>query len=190
MTSIDTNVSNYTLSELMAIVELQDLDRDSIIKNTNQLIKRFKGKKPELSVFFQRNAREICLGAMVSVTVVRVTSDLSLARVFVSVFGGPAKEEVYALVGEFKFERNDLHITEELKQKIIANCKGDAFKTFGDYEVREVKTTDGWKYFFDNEKWMMIRASGTEPVLRTYAEAPTLEEVRKILSLTEQTICN
>jgi hypothetical protein len=53
MTSIDTNVSNYTLSELMAIVELQDLDRDSIIKNTNELIKRFKGKKPELSVFFQ-----------------------------------------------------------------------------------------------------------------------------------------
>ncbi len=99
-------------------------------------------------------------------------------------------EEVYALVGEFKFERNDLHITEALKQKIIANCKGDAFKTFGDYEVREVKTIDGWKYFFDNEKWMMIRASGTEPVLRTYAEAPTLEEVRKILSLTEQTICN
>ena len=53
MTSIDTNVSNYTLSELMAIVELQDLDHESIIKNTNQLIKQFKGKKPELSVFFQ-----------------------------------------------------------------------------------------------------------------------------------------
>lgn len=53
MTSIDTNVSNYTLSELMAIVELQDLDNDSIIKNTDKLIKRFKGKKPELSVFFQ-----------------------------------------------------------------------------------------------------------------------------------------
>jgi len=99
-------------------------------------------------------------------------------------------EEVYALVGEFKFERNDLHITEELKQKIIANCKGDVFKTFGEYEVREVKTTDGWKYFFDNEKWMMIRASGTEPVLRTYAEAPTLEEVRSILAITEATICN
>ena len=53
MTSIDTNVSNYTLSELMAIVELQDLDNESIIKNTDKLIKRFKGKKPELSVFFQ-----------------------------------------------------------------------------------------------------------------------------------------
>ena len=40
----------------------------------------------ELSTFFQRNASEICLGAMVTVTVVRVTSDLSLARCFLSVF--------------------------------------------------------------------------------------------------------
>lgn len=48
----------------------------------------------ELSVFFQRNAREICLGAMVSVTVVRVTSDLSLARVYLSIFAGPEKQEV------------------------------------------------------------------------------------------------
>jgi phosphomannomutase len=99
-------------------------------------------------------------------------------------------DEVYALVGEFKFERNDLHITEELKQQIIANCKGNNFTSFGDYQVKEVKTIDGWKYFFDDERWMMIRASGTEPVLRTYAEAPTLSEVREILTATEKTICN
>ena len=48
----------------------------------------------ELSVIFQRNARELCLGAMVSATVVRVTPDLSLARCYVSVFAGPPKEEV------------------------------------------------------------------------------------------------
>lgn len=48
----------------------------------------------ELSMIFQRNAREICLGAMVSATVVRVTPDLSLARCYVSVFAGPPKEEV------------------------------------------------------------------------------------------------
>jgi hypothetical protein len=52
MTSIDTNVSNYTLSELMAIVELTDLDRDEIIKNTDKQIKRYKVKNPQLSVFF------------------------------------------------------------------------------------------------------------------------------------------
>lgn len=48
----------------------------------------------ELSTYFQRNAREICLGAMVTVTVVRVTPDLSLARCYLSVFAGPSKEEV------------------------------------------------------------------------------------------------
>ena len=53
MTSIDTNVSNYTLSELMAIVELNDLDPSEISEKTDQLINRFKSKKPELSVFFQ-----------------------------------------------------------------------------------------------------------------------------------------
>jgi ribosome-binding factor A len=50
--------------------------------------------REELSLFFQRNAREICLGAMVSVTSVRVTSDLSLARCYVSVFAGPKPQEV------------------------------------------------------------------------------------------------
>lgn len=98
-------------------------------------------------------------------------------------------DEVYEIVGEFKFERNDLHITEELKQSIIANCKADNYKSFGKYKVQEVKTIDGFKYFFDDQRWLMIRPSGTEPVLRTYAEAPTLEEVREILKITEETIC-
>ncbi len=50
--------------------------------------------RQELSTFLQRNSREICLGAMVTVTVVRVTADLSLARCYLSVFAGPPKKEV------------------------------------------------------------------------------------------------
>ena len=99
-------------------------------------------------------------------------------------------DEVYEIVGPFKFERSDLHITEDLKQKIVQNCKDGAYKNFGSYDVREVGTIDGFKYFFDDDRWVMIRPSGTEPVLRTYAEAPTMEEVRKILKITEETICN
>jgi len=98
-------------------------------------------------------------------------------------------EEVYEIVGPFKFERNDLHITEALKQRIIKNCQDNTYKSFGKYQVKEVKTTDGFKYFFDDDRWVMIRPSGTEPVLRTYAEAPTLEEVREILKATEEAIC-
>jgi phosphomannomutase len=98
-------------------------------------------------------------------------------------------EEVYEIVGPFKFERNDLHITGELKQNIIKHCQENNYKSFGKYTVRDVKTTDGFKYFFDDDRWVMIRPSGTEPVLRIYAEAPTLEEVREILNAAEVTIC-
>jgi ribosome-binding factor A len=56
----------------------------------------------ELSSFFQRNAREVCLGAMVSVTTVRVTSDLSLARCYLSVFAGPDKKKVLLSIQSFR----------------------------------------------------------------------------------------
>jgi phosphomannomutase len=98
--------------------------------------------------------------------------------------------EVYAIVGAFKFERNDLHLTEALKNEVVVNCNNNKYTSFGKYTVREVGTIDGWKFIFDDNRWLMIRASGTEPVLRTYAEAPTLEEVREILKITEDMIRN
>ncbi len=96
--------------------------------------------------------------------------------------------EVYEIVGEFKFERSDLHIDEQLKQDIIANCKANKYDSFGDYQVQNIETIDGFKFHFPNDRWVMIRPSGTEPVLRVYAEAPTIEEVRTILSQTEKEI--
>lgn len=53
MSHVDTNVSNYTLSELMAIVEIDDLIPEHIIENTNYYIRKYKAKNPTLSVFFQ-----------------------------------------------------------------------------------------------------------------------------------------
>jgi ribosome-binding factor A len=55
-----------------------------------------------ISEVLMRNPREICLGAMVTPTVVRITPDLSLARVFVSIFAGPPKEEVLANINQNK----------------------------------------------------------------------------------------
>jgi phosphomannomutase len=73
---------------------------------------------------------------------------------------------------------------------VVVNCNNNKYTSFGKYTVREVGTIDGWKFIFDDNRWLMIRASGTEPVLRTYAEAPTLEEVREILKITEDMIRN
>mgnify|MGYP002621276585 CR=1 FL=1 len=97
-------------------------------------------------------------------------------------------QEVYEIVGPFAFERSDLHIPEDLKLSIIQKCKEDSFHMFGKYKVQNIDNLDGFKYHFDENRWLMIRPSGTEPVLRTYAEAPTLEEVRVILEACKLTI--
>ncbi len=97
-------------------------------------------------------------------------------------------QEVYDIIGTFSFERSDLHISEELKQQIISNCKNNKYVSFGNNKVVKMDDTDGWKYFFDNGDWLMIRASGTEPVLRTYAESSTREKALAILKAFENTL--
>lgn len=91
-------------------------------------------------------------------------------------------EEVYAITGTFSFERNDLHIDEAVKQKVLQNCKNNSYKEFGKYKVSRIDDLDGYKFFFDENTWLMIRASGTEPVLRVYAEAATQEKALDVLA--------
>ena len=97
-------------------------------------------------------------------------------------------QEVYAIVGEFAFERIDLHLDEVKKQQIIENCQSDYYKQFSDLSVARIEDLDGFKYFFDEHSWVMIRPSGTEPVLRTYAEARTQAEAMDLLKKVHQTL--
>jgi phosphomannomutase len=97
-------------------------------------------------------------------------------------------DEVYEIVGEFKFERSDMHLKEEVKETIVNNCKNNTYKAFGPYTIERIETIDGWKYYFSNGDWTMIRASGTEPVLRNYAEAQTTEKAFEILKAVEKTL--
>jgi phosphomannomutase len=89
--------------------------------------------------------------------------------------------EVQKITGKFAYQRNDLHITEELKQKALANCKEGKYNSFGPYKVQRVNNLDGFKFYFNDNEWLMMRASGTEPVLRLYAEATSDAVAKKIL---------
>lgn len=96
-------------------------------------------------------------------------------------------DEVYELVGPFAFHRNDLHLSEAQKQAALDKCAG-GLKSFGEYKVVSEDRTDGFKYFINDDEWIMIRPSGTEPVLRTYAEAATLDKAKAMLDACKATI--
>ena len=97
-------------------------------------------------------------------------------------------QEVYDIVGPFAFGRNDLHLDEALKISIIENCKAGKYTQFGDFEIQRVETIDGFKYFVGEDDWIMIRPSGTEPVLRVYAEAGTAEKAEALLTACKATL--
>jgi phosphomannomutase len=95
--------------------------------------------------------------------------------------------EVYEITGKFGLQRSDLHLQEELKNQIVENCRNGKYSAFGKYKVQRTEDLDGFKYFFNDDEWIMIRASGTEPVLRAYAESFSKEEADAILNAGKQT---
>jgi phosphomannomutase len=97
-------------------------------------------------------------------------------------------QEVYDIVGSFSFERYDLHVTEEIKQKVLQSCKSGIYKNFGTYKVSKTEDIDGFKFTFGKGEWLMFRASGTEPVLRVYAQSSSSEKAFAILEAAKATI--
>jgi phosphomannomutase len=89
--------------------------------------------------------------------------------------------EMHREFGEFHFGRRDLHtevarglaLVESLGTKPPANA--------GSYAVESVETLDGTKLVFGDESWLLFRQSGTEPVLRVYAEATSKEMTHALL---------
>lgn len=97
-------------------------------------------------------------------------------------------QEIYDLVGSFANERYDLHLSENQKQAIIEKCKTDPYKSFGNYHVKEISTIDGFKFDLGNDETVMIRPSGTEPVLRVYAESADSAACFRILDTVKASI--
>jgi phosphomannomutase len=97
-------------------------------------------------------------------------------------------DEVYAVVGKFAYNRDDLHLSEELKQQIIQNCSTGFYTSFDGISVAKVEDIDGYKFYLEGDETVMIRASGTEPLLRVYVEASTDDRVNEILCRVRKTL--
>ena len=81
------------------------------------------------------------------------------------------------------YDRIDLPLSSEAdKQKLIAQLQAAPFSQVLDQEVTNVLSIDGFKFLLADQSWLLIRFSGTEPVLRLYCESHQPERVSKILA--------
>jgi phosphoglucomutase len=90
-------------------------------------------------------------------------------------------EQIRALFGRIGAEfwplRENLHLSEEVKVRTVERLKEDT-KTILGRRVIQVDRTDGAKFVFEDASWVLMRLSGTEPLLRLYTEASTQEASR------------
>jgi len=110
MTDIDTNVDNYTLSELLTIVEIENesFSEDEIMKKTNKLINKFKNNNPQLSVFF----KEVQSQLLQYWQSLEVPVDDTEGKIVVESFGNMSNEAVFpAGINKFQIgtKMNILH---------------------------------------------------------------------------------
>lgn len=74
-------------------------------------------------------------------------------------------------IGHFYYRRIDTHISGEAKEALLQHLKNEPPATIAGRAVVATNFSDGFKFVFDNGDWLLIRPSGTEPVLRLYSEA-------------------
>jgi phosphomannomutase len=106
---------------------------------------------------------------------------------------GQLVADLQAEYGEHQYGRIDLHIADEIKNSAIARAKalqpGEA--PFAGMSILRIETLDGVKFYLDNpeaktkpnaaETWLLLRASGTEPLMRIYSESCSKESVALLL---------
>jgi phosphomannomutase len=97
-------------------------------------------------------------------------------------------QEVFKITGPFAFDRDDLHISNDQKIKVIKACEAGEYSKLGKRDIIRTEQIDGYKFYLSEEEWVMVRPSGTEPVLRVYAQAPDMIQVRNILDEAQKTL--
>src|SRR5262249_50781227 len=85
--------------------------------------------------------------------------------------------------GPHFYDRIDTHFPLEKRSELMEFLTKNAPAKLGRSSIVEVKTYDGVKYVAQDTSWLMLRGSGTEPILRIYAEAASAAEVRRLLKL-------
>lgn len=89
--------------------------------------------------------------------------------------------------GPAEYKRTDIKLKKPVEKKVMVKLLIDAAPAqIEGVAIEQVSTLDGVKYYLNDGSWLLIRPSGTEPVLRVYAEAPDSGRVRALLNFGEE----
>jgi phosphomannomutase len=92
-------------------------------------------------------------------------------------------EYLYSKVGPHHFDREDVEFPEINRQKIVERMKATRPESVGGVRVGRIETHDGFRFVLADTSWLLVRFSGTEPLLRVYAEANSPARVREMIRL-------
>ncbi|NMA13048.1 MAG: phosphoglucomutase/phosphomannomutase family protein [Chloroflexi bacterium] len=96
---------------------------------------------------------------------------------------GQLIEDLTNEIGAFYYDRTDIRLKRPVaKAEMIKFLTDNAPAELNGEKVVEVSTKDGVKYILADDSWLLIRPSGTEPVLRVYSEGRSLEMVKELLA--------
>jgi phosphoglucomutase len=93
-------------------------------------------------------------------------------------------------IGKFITDRVNYKLTQEAMQNLKSKLQNNPPKNVAGRIVKKFITIDGYKFVFDNDEWLGIRLSGTEPVVRCYVEAHSQKTLKELLKAGEELITN
>lgn len=93
-------------------------------------------------------------------------------------------EEIAEEYGPLYSERLDVHTSPDEKERVLELLKGFQPEELAGHRVVEQSSVDGLKLLLERGAWMLIRASGTEPLFRIYVEAGSQGEIKEIQAAT------
>jgi alpha-D-glucose phosphate-specific phosphoglucomutase len=90
-------------------------------------------------------------------------------------------DHLFSVVGPHHYQRRDISFSPESRQSLLSRLEGGELVEVARTPVTSTDAIDGRRFFFPSNAWLLVRFSGTEPLLRIYAEAESPERVEELL---------
>jgi phosphomannomutase len=114
-----------------------------------------------------------------------VLANLYFLDLMVSTGKSPAQllDYLFSKVGPHYYKRADIRFDEARRQAVVDRVRGHAPASIDGVKVKNIDTTDGFRFNLADNTWLLIRFSGTEPLLRIYTETDSPQRAERLLKL-------